>query len=135
MGFRHEDFKFRFVEATRLSPIVGFHSRFRWFSLRRPCGAFILHGIKEERRFIFIYFQGRGKTCGFAGENEGNEWELDSGKIGKRGIAKGYLGLQGTGDESRAMDESKEPLPCGEDMESDFKRLRTESVNATFESL
>ncbi len=33
------------------------------------------------------------------------------------------------------MDESKKPLPCREDMEGDFKRLRTESVNATFESL
>ena len=66
MGFAgSEDFKLRFVEATRLNPILGFHSRFRWFSLRRPCGAFILHGIKEERRFIFIYFQGRRKNMGF----------------------------------------------------------------------
>lgn len=49
-------------------------------------------------------------------------------------IAKGYLGLQGTEDESGAMDESEEPLSCGEDMESDFKRLRIESVDVTFES-
>ena len=58
MGFRHEDFKLRFIETTGLNPIVGFHSRFRWFFLRHPCGAFILHGIKDKRRFIFIYFQG-----------------------------------------------------------------------------
>ena len=60
MGFRGEDFEFRFAEPTGLDPILGFHSRFRWFSLRHPCGAFILHGIKEERRFIFIYFQWGG---------------------------------------------------------------------------
>ena len=65
MGFRHEDFKFRFVEATRLSPIVGFHSRFRWFSLRRPCGAFIVPTEEENSRIILIYFQGRGKTREF----------------------------------------------------------------------
>ena len=39
---------------------VACHCRFRWFSLRRPCGPFILHGIKEKRRFIFIYFQWKG---------------------------------------------------------------------------
>ena len=50
-------------------------------------------------------------------------------------IAKRYLGLQGSDDETRAVDESEKPLPCGENMESDFKRLRTESVNPTFESL
>lgn len=56
-------------------------------------------------------------------------------KAGKTGIAKGYLGLQGTRHDKGAMDESKESLPCGEDMESDFKRFGIESVNATFESL
>ena len=61
--------------------------------------------------------------------------KLDTVRMGKRGIAKGYLGLQGTGDETRAVDESEKPLPCGENMESDCKPLGTESVNATFESL
>jgi hypothetical protein len=64
-----------------------------------------------------------------------SDWQLDSVRIGKRWIAKGYLGLQGTGDESGTMDESKKPLSCREDVESDFKRLGTKSVNATFESL
>ena len=35
---------------------------------------------------------------------------LRGGKRGKTRLAKGYLGLQGTGDESGTMDESKEPL-------------------------
>ena len=35
---------------------------------------------------------------------------LRGGNEGKRGIAKGYLGLQGSDDETGAMDESKEPL-------------------------
>lgn len=61
---------------------------------------------------------------------------LDRGCLrGKTGIAKGYLGLQGTRHDKGAMDESKESLPCREDMESDFKRLGIESVNATFQSL
>lgn len=55
--------------------------------------------------------------------------------MGKTGIAKGYLGLQGTRHDKGAMDESEKPLSCRENMESDFKRLGIESVNATFESL
>ena len=68
MGFRGEDLKLRFVEPAGLNPIVGFHSRFRWFFLRRPCGPFILSAEEENSRIIFIYFQGRGKTWGFAGD-------------------------------------------------------------------
>jgi hypothetical protein len=52
---------------------------------------------------------------------------LEGGNEGKRGVAKDYLGLQGSDDESGTMDESKEPLPCGEDVESDCKRNGTES--------
>ena len=76
-----------------------------------------------------------GKKGGFAGENGGKRRDLDSVRIGKRGIAKGYLGLQGTGDESRAMDESKKPLPCGEDMESNCRRFEAQSINAAVQSL
>lgn len=67
-----------------------------------------------------------GGKWAFAQENEGIDsvkiGRLDSVKIGKRAIAMDYLGLQGTGDESGTMDESKKPLPCGEDLESDCKR-------------
>ena len=55
--------------------------------------------------------------------------------MGKTGIAKGYLGLQGARHDKGTMDESEKPLPCGEDMESDFKRNGTKSVNAAFQSL
>ena len=50
------------------------------------------------------------KTREFLRKTRENEGDLDSVRIGKRGIAKGYLGLQGRGDESGTMDESKEPL-------------------------
>lgn len=60
---------------------------------------------------------------------------FERGKRGKTRLAKGYLGLQGSDDETGAMDESEKPLPCGQNMESDFKRLGAESVNTTFESL
>lgn len=53
----------------------------------------------------------------------------------KTGIAKGYLGTQGTRHDKGAMDESEKLVSCGEDMESDFKRLGIESVNVTFQSL
>ena len=56
MGFRGEDFKLRFVEPTGLNPILGFHSRFRWCFLRRPCGAFIVPTEEVKSRFIFVYF-------------------------------------------------------------------------------
>ena len=66
--------------------------------------------VKGKNKFILresgkvrIHWGKRGKTTG--GEND---WR--KGKRGKTRLAKGYLGLQGTGDESGAMDESKEPL-------------------------
>ena len=66
----------------------------------------------------------------------GVDFEILRGEMERKGrIAKGYLGLQGTGDESGTMDESEKPLPCGEDLESNCRRLGTKSVNATFESL
>ena len=67
--------------------------------------------------------------------HEVSEGNLTVSGWGKQGVASRYLGLQGTGDESRAMDESQKPLPCGEDMESDFKRFGIESVNVAVESL
>ena len=70
----------------------------------------------------------REKTSG-----KENDQERERKRKGR--IAKRYLGLQGMEDETGTMDESEKPLSCGEDMESDFKRLRAESVNATFESL
>jgi len=59
---------------------------------------------------------------------KGFEW-------GETWLAKDYLGLQGSDDETGAMDESKEPLPRREDMGSDCKRLEAQSVNLAFESL
>ena len=52
---------------------------------------------------------------------------LRGGKRGKTRLAKGYLGLQGSDDESGTMDESKEPLSSGEDVEGDCKRNGTKS--------
>jgi hypothetical protein len=80
----------------------------------------------EKVKMFFRFFSIVSEKRGFAEENEGIDsvkiGRLDSVKIGKRAIAMGYLGLQGTGDESGTMDESKEPLSSGEDMESDCKR-------------
>jgi hypothetical protein len=80
----------------------------------------------ERVKEYFRLFSMEGEKWAFAQENEGIDsvkiGRLDSVKIGKRAIATGYLGLQGTGDESGTMDESKEPLSSGEDMESDCKR-------------
>ena len=61
------------------------------------------------------------ERCGFIGENEGKIFErgttgdakiefLRGGNGGKTRLAKGYLGLQGSDDESGTMDESEEPL-------------------------
>jgi hypothetical protein len=58
----------RFVQ--RLRQLRGCPSMTEWerewfsfslvFSASATCGAFILHATKEERRFIFIYFQWTG---------------------------------------------------------------------------
>ena len=78
------------------------------------------------------------ERCGFIGENEGKRRkEKATGEEGKRGktrLAKGYLGLQGSDDESGTMDESEEPLPCGEDLESDCRRNRTKSGDSIVQS-
>ena len=52
---------------------------------------------------------------------------LRGGKGRKTRLAKGYLGLQGSEDETGAMDESKEPLSSGEDVESNCRRNGTKS--------
>ena len=57
------------------------------------------------------------------------------GRAGKTRLAKGYLGLQGSDDETGAMDESEKSLPCGEDVGSDCRRFEAQSVNLAFESL
>lgn len=76
-----------------------------------------------------------GKTREFLRKTRENEWDLDSGKIGKRGIAKGYLGLQGRGDETRAVDESEKPLSCGKDLESDFRGIEAKPSDSIVQSL
>ena len=58
------------------------------------------------------------------------------GKLGAlKGLAVHYLASQGTRHDKRAVDESEKPLPCGEDMESDFKRLGIESIDSAFQSV
>ena len=94
----------------------------------------ILKNFESGKTGVLLGFFDFSRTTG------GEHFEILSGDDlvfwgRKRRIAKGYLGLQGTGDETRAVDESEKPLSCGENMESDFKRLGIESVNATFESL
>jgi len=56
-------------------------------------------------------------------------------EAGKTRLAKGYLGLQGSDDETGAMDESEKSLPCGEDVGSNCKRFEAQSINLAFESL
>ena len=56
-------------------------------------------------------------------------------EVMSKAFAKDYLGLQGSDDETGAMDESEKPLPCGEDVGSDCERFESQSVNVAFESL
>lgn len=92
---------------------------------------------KESKLFLKNFSRwGKWAFCwGFWGTLRCQDSELYTVRMGKRGIAKGYLGTQGTGDETGAVDESEKPLSCGEDMESDCKRLGIKSVNSAFESL
>jgi hypothetical protein len=89
--------------------------------------------VKESKKKQ-NYFEGM-ENEGISQENEGLRRDLDSVRIGKRGIAKGYLGLQGTGDESGTMDESEKPLPCGEDMESDFRGIEAKPSDFAFQGI
>lgn len=56
------------------------------------------------------------------------------GMAGKTGIAKGYLGLQGTWHEREAMGKGEGALSGRKVMEGDFKRNGTEPINSNVQS-
>lgn len=68
----------------------------------------------------------------------GNEGKLTASRLGmagKTGIAKGYLGTQGTWREREAMGKGQGVVLGGEVMEGDFKRNGTKSVNANVQGI
>ena len=88
----------------------------------------------ERVKEYFRLFSMEGEKWAFAQENEGIDsvkiGRLDSVKIGKRAIATGYLGLQGTWHEREAMGKSKGSVFGWQVMEGNFRRNGTEPINS-----